>query len=94
MNYCVHCHMVIFALSYDQLSSSSFHRTTIKFVKHHPKSSVYAAFSTIQAAVQFIQACGLTEFVYRADRERSISKLLREVIAGVKLALMGESTHA
>ena len=36
--------------------------------------------TTIQAAVQFIQACGLTEFVYRADRERSISKLLSEVI--------------
>ena len=48
MNYCPHCHMIIFVLSYDQLSSSSFHMTTIKCFKHHSKFSVYAAFSTIQ----------------------------------------------
>ena len=36
--------------------------------------------NAIEAAAAFISSCGLTEFVYRADRERAITKFLGEVV--------------
>ena len=50
MNYCVHCHMVIFVLSYDHWSYDRY-MATIKFVKHHSKLSIYAAFPRFKATL-------------------------------------------
>ena len=36
--------------------------------------------NAIKAAAQFLSDCGLTEFVYRADREKALSKFLAEMI--------------